>query len=166
MENFIASLASTILGGITLTILFFTFKEKIFPPPNVSGFWTLTTTTTKSDYNPYKGLVIKYDSILWREGLLVKGSIEKKYERSQKGETEHQGKNRRRGYVEGYIEKNYLKNDSLVLHVTLNDFGRESTYFFKFYFKNPSLAQGVFHSMTAAQSGHAELAKDKTESTK
>lgn len=161
MDNFIASLASTILGGITLTILFFAFKEKIFPPPNISGFWILTTTTDKSDYAPYKGLVIKYESILWREGLLVKGTIEKKYERSKKGEIAHQGNNRRRGYVEGYIEKNYLKKDSLVLHVTLNDFGRESTYFFKFDFKSKNLAQGMFHSMVASQSGYTELAKPK-----
>lgn len=159
MTNFITSTFATIAGGIGLTFLFFITKEKIFPKIDVSDHWELTTKTHKTERNPYKNMVIKYDLILWQENNVIRGVSEKYYELSQQGSKTYYEKNRKRGKIHGYIEKKYFSKDNIVLNMCLADFGRESDYLFKLKAINKNLAQGDFYSMVAQQYGHVELVR-------
>jgi len=127
--NFLNSLLSTIIGGGFLTFLFFWLREKVFPLPDITGRWYFEMLTENSAYNPYKGMVLRYVAMLWREGGRIEGTVEKFYEDSSTGKRPFVGKDRTRGRVEGYIQKNYFTRDRIVLHVVEDGHGRESTIF-------------------------------------
>jgi hypothetical protein len=40
-DTFLADIIATLVGGITLTFIFFLAREKLFPLPNIDGKWYL-----------------------------------------------------------------------------------------------------------------------------
>lgn len=153
MSGFWVDVASTVVGGGLLALLFFFAKEKLFPLPDVTGRWYFQMNTEETAFNPYKGMVLRYVAMLWREGHRIEGTVEKIYERSSTGEREYVGENRTRGKVSGYIEKNYLGADKLYLHVVEDGHGRESTNFYEVRSFSDSTMSGTFISMVADQAG-------------
>lgn len=151
--NFLYSILATVTGGGILTLLFFWLREVIFPLPDVTGRWYFEMHTVNSAYNPYKGMVLRYVAMLWREGSRIEGTVEKVYENSSTGEREYEGKNRTRGLVVGYIEKKYFSKDRVVLHVTEGGHGRESTNFYELTLSSKEKMTGCFSSMVAKQDG-------------
>jgi hypothetical protein len=152
-DSFWANIIATIVGGISLTFLFFYAREKLFPIPDIIGKWHLEMVTVNTDYNPYSDMVLRYVIMIWREGNNIKGSAEKIYEHSSTGEREFVGKNRTRAILEGYIEKNYLGKDRVFLHSVENGHGRESTNFYDLIITSDSNMIGAFNSMVANQDG-------------
>lgn len=152
-ESFLSDLLATLLGGVILAILFFWFREKIFPLPEVTGRWYFEMHTTNTAYDPYKDMVLRYIAMLWCEGHRIEGTAEKIYENSSTGEREYVGKHRTRSRVEGYIEKNYLGKDRLFLHLVEDGHGRESTNFFELEVGAKGTMSGSFSSMVANQDG-------------
>ncbi|MCK2184101.1 hypothetical protein [Halomonas getboli] len=151
--NFLCSVLATVIGGGILTFLFFWLREMVFPLPNVTGRWYFEIHTVNSAYNPYKGMVLRYVAMLWREGNRIEGTVEKVYENSSTGEREYEGENRTRGLVVGYIEKKFFSKDRIVLHVVENGHGRESTNFYELKFSSKEGMTGCFNSMVAKQDG-------------
>jgi len=151
--SFASNVAATVIGGILLSVLFFWAKERLFPIPLITGKWFFEMKTTKTSYNPYKDMILRYEAFLWREGSRIEGSVEKIYENSSKGERKYVGPNRTRGSVSGYVEKNYLGKDLIYLHVVEAGHGRESTNFYKLSDLNKNEMVGTFQSMVANQSG-------------
>jgi len=152
-NSFWPDVAATVLGGMLLALLFFWAKEKLFRLPSITGRWYFEMNTEKTAYNPYKGMVLRYVAMLWREGYRVEGTVEKIYERSSTGERSFVGENRTRGTVSGYIEKNYFGRDRLFLHVIEDGHGRESSNFYELIAFNDSTMSGTFSSMVADQTG-------------
>ena len=152
-DSFWADIVATLVGGVALTFLFFFAREKLFPVPKITGRWYLEMITVNTAYNPYKNMVLRYVLMIWREGNIIKGSAEKKYENSSTGEREFVGDNRTRSVIEGYIEKNYLGKDRVYLHSVENGHGRESTNFYELIVKSDLEMIGVFNSMVANQDG-------------
>lgn len=162
MDSLWANVSATVIGGCILTFLFFLIREKISPLPNINGMWHLKNITANSVYNPYKGMTLGYTAILWCEGNRVSGTTEKVYENSVNGEREFVGKNRCRGVVDGYIQKNYLSKDRIVLHVVEEGFGRESTYSYELKVHNKTnTLEGVFSTMVADQDGYTTWSREK-----
>lgn len=159
--NFLYSLLATIVGGAVLAFLFFWFREKCFPPPKVTGRWFFEMHTINSAYNPYKGMVLRYMAILWREGNQIKGTVEKIYENSSTGKRNYVGKNRTRGVVEGFVQKNYFSKDRVVLHVVEDGHGRESTNFYNLIIKSENEMEGRFSSMVANQDGEVKWQRNE-----
>lgn len=91
--------------------------------------------------------------MLWREGNRIEGTVEKIYENSSTGEREYEAKNRTRGVVEGFVQKNYFSKDRIVLHVVEDGHGRESTNFYDLIFNSNDEMAGSFSSMVANQDG-------------
>jgi hypothetical protein len=151
--DFTLNILSTVIGGILLALLFFWLREKVFPIPDISGRWYLQMKTVNTSYNPYNNMTLRYVVMLWREGNSVQGTVEKIYENSSTGERDYIGENRTRGVANGYLEKNYLINDRLFLHVIENGHGRESTNFYDSIVFSSSKMNGVFNSMVANQDG-------------
>lgn len=160
-ETFWSDVAATILGGSILTLLFFWFKEKIFPLPEVTGRWYFEMHTVNVTYKPYENMILRYVAMLWREGNIIKGTVEKIHENSSTGEREFIGKNRTRGEVEGYIEKNYFTKDRLFLHVIEDGHGRESTHFYELIIQSDEVMSGTFNSMVADQDGTVSWQRNK-----
>lgn len=152
-DSFWVDVIATLIGGICLTLLFFVAREKLFPVPEITGRWYIEMVTVNTAYNPFKGMVLRYVVMIWREGNVLKGSAEKIYEDSSTGERDFVGKNRTRATIEGYIEKKYLGKDKIYLHSIENGHGRESTNFYDLLVKSESEMIGAFNSMVANQDG-------------
>jgi hypothetical protein len=151
--NLLYSTLATILGGGILTLIFFLLREKAFPVPRISGMWFFEMKTIKSDFNPYKDMILHYVAILCIEGNKIEGTVEKIYEKSSTGERSYDGKNRTRGIVNGFIEKNYFSKDRALLHIIEDGHGRESTHFYEVIIRSNSEMDGTFNSMVAHQDG-------------
>lgn len=159
--NFLYSLFATVIGGGILAFLFFWVREKVFPLPQVTGRWFFEMHTVNSAYNPYKGMILRYIAILWREGNRIEGTVEKIYENSSTGEREYEGKNRTRGVVQGYVQKNYFSKDRVVLHVVEDGHGRESTNFYDLIVISDDEMAGSFSSMVANQDGEVKWQRNE-----
>ncbi len=159
-DSFLADILATVIGGMLLTLLFFIAKEKLFSIADVNGVWYLEMETINTAYNPYKGMILGYIIIIWREGNSIKGTAEKIYENSSTGNRTYEGKNRTRGIIEGFVEKKYLGKDRIFLHVVENGHGRESTNFYDFIVKSNALMFGKFNSMVANQDGIVRLQRE------
>lgn len=152
-DTFWSDLIGTISGGIVLAALFFLFRERVFPLPNVSGRWYFEMRTLNTSYRPYENMVLRYMAMIWREGTRIEGTVEKIFENSSTGERDFVGTNRTRGKVDGYIEKNYFGKDRVFLHVVEDGHGRESTHFYELIADANEAMTGSFSSMVANQAG-------------
>ncbi len=159
-DAFIPSIIATVVGGVTLALLFFWARERLFPIPDVTGRWYLEMQTVNTSYNPYKGMILRYVVMLWREGNRIQGTVEKIYENSSNGEREFVGENRTRGVLEGYLEKNYLIKDRLFIHVIEDGHGRESTNVHDLIIRSDREMDGAFNSMVANQDGESTWQRD------
>ena len=152
-EVILMNTLSTVSGGVILAFLFFLTKECVFPRPEISGNWTFEIKTIKTEYKPYKGMVLRYVAMLWCEGPNVFGTTEKVYENSSTGIRNYTGSDRARGQINGFIEKRYFSKDRVILHIIEDGHGRESTHFYNLIVEKPDLMSGTFTSMVADSEG-------------
>lgn len=159
-SSFLSDVISTVVGGVLIALLFFWAKERLLPLPEITGRWHFEMRTEKTAYAPYAGMVLRYVAMLWREGHTIAGTVEKLYENSSTGERSFVGKNRTRGIVNGYVEKNYLAPDRIFLHVIEDGHGRESTNIYDVIVQSDGGMIGSFHSMVADQDGTVKWQRD------
>jgi hypothetical protein len=152
-DGFLSRVASTVVGGAILTFLFFLAKEKVFPLPTIRGRWYFETVVAETSYEPFSGMVLRYIAMIWQEGPVIRGTIEKFYERSSTGEREYVGKNRTRGIIEGFVHKYYFSKDELHMHIVEGGEARPSTVFFRLTCDTASELSGEFYSTAADQAG-------------
>ena len=144
---------STVVGGLILALVFFLMKEKLCPLPDVVGRWYFEMRTENTSYQPYQDMVLSYVAMIWREGHVVHGTVEKIKEESSVGEQEYIGENRIRGNVHGYIDKNYLGKDRVFLQIIEAGERRDSTCFHELTFGSKGRMVGIFASTVAEQDG-------------
>lgn len=156
MSAFLANLVATVLGGSILAFIFFFLKEKVFPLPDIAGTWFFEVITSETAYKPYENMKLRYIAIIWREGAKLHGTVEKIHENSSTGERDYIGKNRARGILNGYIQKNYFSKDQLFIHVAEVGEKRESTNFYRLRVLSDSAMQGTYASMVANQKGQVK----------
>ena len=152
-QSFFSDLASTILGGTILTLMFFLAKEKWFPTPHITGRWYFEQSTELTKYKPFEKMTLQFVAMIYFNGNRVEGTFEKIYENSSTGEREYNEKDRTRGMISGYIEKNYIKKDQVYLHLVENGHGRESSAVQELTYQRRSTMSGTFTSMVAEQAG-------------
>jgi hypothetical protein len=155
-DSFLSDTVATVLGGTVLTFLFFIAKEKLFPLPDLAGRWYFETSVLETAYKPFEGMVLRYVAMVWQDGPIVQGTVEKIHEKSSTGEREYEGKNRTRGVLSGHIQKLYFSKDRIRIHLVEDGFGRESTIIFDLSSDNDSAMAGSFQSMVADQRGRVE----------
>lgn len=147
------NLISTVLGGLILTLILFWIKEKLRPLPEITGHWYFKIHTKDTSFQPFSDMELTYEAMIWTEGHVVHGTAEKIYEKSSTGEQEYIGERRVRATIRGYIEKNYLGQHRLFLHVVEAGEMRESTCFHQLEFAPNDCMVGTFTSTVAKQSG-------------
>lgn len=159
--NFLYSLLATFVGGGVLALFLFWLKENVFHLPRIAGRWYFQMHTVNTAYNPYKGMILGYIAMLSCEGNRIEGTVEKIYENSSTGERNYEEKNRTRGRITGFVEKNYFSKDRISLHVIEDGHGRESTHFYELVVKSDKDMVGSFTSMVASQDGEVRWRRDK-----
>lgn len=155
------NVVSTLIGGSLLALFFFWLKERVFNSPELFGKWYFEMETKNTDYKPYENMKLRYIAILYKEGDKVLGSVEKIYENSSTGERVYTGKERSRGYIEGFYQKNYLTKDKLFLHVNETGKERESTNYFELIRVDDLTFTGAFSSFVANQDGLTKWQREK-----
>lgn len=153
LEPLLLGVISTVAGGLVLALFLLLIKEKLCPLPDIVGRWHFEMQTENTSYTPYQTMLLRYVAVLWREGPVVHGTIEKVHEKSTKGERDYIGKNRTRGDVHGYIDKNYLGKDRVFLHIIEAGASRDSTCFHALTFRSKGRMVGTFASTIAEQDG-------------
>ena len=154
------NLISAVTGGVILALLFFIMKEKILPLPEIVGRWHFELHTENTAYAPYQGMRLRYVAMLWREGHVVHGTVEKIHEKSSTAEKDYVGPDRTRGEIRGYIEKNYLGRDRLFLHIVESGTTRKSTFFHELSLRSRRCMDGRFASTIADQDGSVSWHRD------
>ena len=156
-NSFLSDTVSTVVGGTILAVLFFVVQEKCFALPVLSGRWYFQTETLDTAYNPFKGMTLRFVCMIWQEGPVIHGTFEKIHEKSSTGERDYVGTNRKRGNLEGYVDKFYFSKDRIQVHMVEEGFGRESTTFVELVVETKSELSGSFHSMVADQNGRVRF---------
>lgn len=163
VETIAINLISAVIGGLILALLFFLMKEKIYPLPEIVGRWYFEMHTENTAYGPYRGMTLRYVAILWREGHVVRGTVEKIHEESSTGDRNYVGSDRTRGEISGYIEKNYLGKDRLFLHIVEDSTERESTCFHELTLTSRHSMDGRFASTIADQDGSVSWQRESSQ---
>jgi len=144
---------TSIISGLLLTLIFFFFKEKIFPLPNIDGSWVFKTKTLKSEYNPFKDMELTYLVLMWREGGSIYASAEKIAEDSTSFKGSFIGANRTQANIKGSIQKNIFSKDMLILHIDESGQKRQSSTIHKLKIVNNNKMEGHFLSTISNQEG-------------
>lgn len=153
-SSFWSDVVATITGGVALAFLFFLLREKVFGFKDLDGSWVYEQTTHTSEYNPYKGMTVRFLVLLGRDGNRIYGSAEKVYEKASDGkDREYVGKNRTRAEISGHIEKRYFSRDRISIHIVENGEQRRSSTFQLLECKDGNLLEGRFSSTISNQIG-------------
>jgi hypothetical protein len=165
--------AAAFLGGLALTAALFWLGERLYPISRVNGRWYLQTLTEDTASNAFRGMLLKREAIIWQEGPVIRGSIEKIYEASSTGRRQYVGKNRATGELSGYVDRFVFSPSRVRVHMTEKSEERTSTAYFdlvcerKSFWKRLSKSashfgedghaqetmQGIFQSMAGSSSG-------------
>lgn len=158
------SIVSSVLSGLLLAFIFFWTREKWVPLPDIAGHWTVEMHTITSDYDNYRGIKVEYEAILWQDGTVVRGTIEKTRETSRSDSTKtYIGEERARGNVEGAIQKLYFSKDRVNIHIMEEGELRDFTHFHDLtVFKTDSIA-GSFFSTAADSEGKSTWIRSITD---
>lgn len=162
-NGFYGSFLAAMLGAI---ILFF-IKEFFNPSKKINGEFYVLLATKESSWNPYKGMVVERQIILFSDGHEVKGSCEKTREKAKgKGIHEYRAADRVRGEVNGFIERNYMRSSRLHLHIVEdNPESRKSTSYatanLGWGFFKLNAYEGTFYSTAGDSAGTVKICKEK-----
>lgn len=152
----IGNIVATVAGGLLLALIFFSLKEHFFSIPKLNGNWLFEIVTHKSDFSPYKDMLLRYYVLLWQEGNQIKGTGEKIYEKTKAYEPkEYVGKDRSRIEISGYLTKRYFSKDLIVIHYGEENEERKSSTIHNLIFKDINKMDGYFVSTIANQQGKA-----------
>ena len=167
MENplleFWIQIASTIIGGIILTFLFFYLKEFVFTLPIMNGLWTFEATTMSTSYNPYKQMKVTYLVLLIQEGNSLSGTGEKIKEIAGGKEHEYPAEKRIHIEIKGQITKHYLTKDQIIFHITESGLKRKSSTVHSTSLMNKDRLEGAFVSTIATSIGDVIWSKGNKE---
>ncbi|MDF3123694.1 hypothetical protein [Rheinheimera sp. 1928-s] len=115
--TFLPDILAGLISGAGLTYAFFLLREKVFKPLDIDGSWTYDQTTMSTEFKPYEGMVLRYLVLVARTGNTIYGSAEKIYEKNQNEEKPYNGKQRTQVKITGHIERNYLGQDKICIHI-------------------------------------------------
>lgn len=149
----LSNIGQSLISGVVLAILFFVAREIWFPLPSIAGRWTVEMHTTKTAYRPYENMRVQYVAILWREGSIVKGTVEKTSEVTSAGTTTYTAEQRTRGEVEGYIHKLYFSKDRIAVNVIEQGELRQFTHYHDLVVERQDSMAGTFIATSADSEG-------------
>jgi hypothetical protein len=112
----LANALGTVIGGLFLTVLYFALAQKLLRLPRLTGTWVLESAVSQTNYNPFRGMVLRYKILLLQDGTKLHGTAEKVYEKSDKVRV-FTGVNRTTATLDGALQKAYVGRSTIILHV-------------------------------------------------
>lgn len=159
LSNLLSGVLATVIGGVILSLAFFWWSDNMHQVPDLNGRWRFELTTSDTAYSKYEGLRVYYEALLRQEGLLVRGSGEIVFEdfecEPDEPSRSYAGAERRVVEIKGYIENNFWKRDSLVLHYWEEGGQRRSSTVHRLERFDDNHMAGRFASTAAKASGCA-----------
>jgi hypothetical protein len=152
----ILSIISSALGGLLLLYIVYIIGNYIFVNPKINGSWVFEIETKQTDYNPYQDMMLRYTVVLIQEGLQLKGSGEKVFEKNKVKEIEYIGKDRSIIEVSGIINKNFFSKSNVEIHYKETNEVRESSSIHNVNIQDLNSMSGSFVSTIANQQGKAK----------
>lgn len=156
MCEFIINIASTILGGILLTLILFLLNEYVFRKKNFTGEWDVELTTHQTDYKKYQHMKLYYRVHLLQKGNELTGSGEKLKEILSDGK-EMTYSEKSTVAINGYYERKYLGKSRIYLSLIEKGAKREYRTFYVLEISNNSKLIGKFSSTAANSKGEVTL---------
>jgi hypothetical protein len=150
------NIISSALGGLLLLYIVYIIGKYIFVNPKINGSWVFEIETKQTDYNPYQNMMLRYTVVLIQEGLQLKGSGEKIFEKNKVEEIEYIGKNRSIIEVSGIINKNLFSKSNVEIHYKEKNEVRESSSIHNVNIQDFNSMSGSFVSTIANQQGKAK----------
>ena len=127
VKAFVVATTHSVAAGLILALLFFSWREIVFPVPTVGGPWYCLTKTETTDTQPYRKLEVGWRVILSQNDRGIAGSSEKVWTLYQ---GYFSGIEIDRGDVVGFLQYNYLATTRLSLHHDIaSQITRNSTLF-------------------------------------
>ena len=154
----ISSNYGSITAALLVAFALFLIKELSNRGSQYSGKYHIKTITNTSIEPRHHNLEMFFTFIICSDGYEISGTCEKTGEKNADGEEIiYRGKNRKRGIVTGHIERNYIFNSVMHLHITEKGKDREFSTYMSIKFKRiswpNSLFKGVFSSTAADSQG-------------
>lgn len=160
-SSLVHSVCSNFLTGVALSFLALLSSDVLFSLPKLSGFWEVEVTVEQTNYAPFEGLKLRYDVALVQQLAELQGTGEKDSEKpaGQSGWTSYSGAGRTRVEVMGYIQRQFLSRDDVILHFRENGLRRETTTFMELSMTGDGVLIGTFSSTAAGSSGSVGWAR-------
>ena len=158
----LSNIAQSVVSGILLALLFFFAREQWFPLPSIAGRWTVEMHTTATSYRPYEGMRVQYVAILWREGPILKGTIEKISETTAAGTETYTAEERTRGEIEGVIHKLYFSKDRITVNIIEQGEIRQFTHYHDLTVQRKDSLTGAFIATAADSEGDVTWRRSPT----
>lgn len=155
------SIIGTVLGGLFLSLIYFSLYEFFYRIPNLSGTWNFIEHTNNSAYKPYLNMQVTYLSIIWNEGTNIYGSGERIEEiTTTDGLHKYPAKERINIEIQGNIKKRYFWNDEITIHYFENGIERKSSTIHRMELKSKILIEGNFFKTAANATGKITWKKE------
>jgi hypothetical protein len=158
LTNFWPNFFGTVIGGFTLSVAFFVFKEWVFSLPTVTGIWECELITSTTEYRPYDGMRLWYRISLLQSDTHITGVGELRRECSASGSLTYEGVGRRKVDVSGTVSKRILRPD--VIQMTWIEHGQVRVFSSVFLLKvsgskTSGNLWGTFASTSAESRGNS-----------
>ena len=154
-----AQTIGTIVGGIILSLMFFTFNDFIHKPPNISGQWYFVNETTDTSYSKFKTLKVYYKVMLIQQNNLISGHGEKIQDELNGNVTEYSGKGKIQIQISGNLKHNFISKDKLTIYYSEEGGIRKSSTFHNLIRFSDKKMNGGFSSTIANSSGKTSYAR-------
>jgi hypothetical protein len=137
--------------------------EWLFPKPNLTGDWVVTTVTKTSGYMPFIDVTEEFKFEILQKGNDIIGSGEKIKEIHKDGTTiTFNPEKRVRLEVSGYLERNYSKGSKVNLNLIEHGERATSTNTFFLTFIDNEHLEGTYLSTVSNCKGTVQLNKTST----
>jgi len=163
-------LVQTLVGTFSVGFVFFVANDYFFKTPNLNGRWDFTTKPTFARSQTIEIMQLSYTVLLYQEGEKIKGVGEKtravipagnKYNRRPLDEKYDVGTPARvRIEIEGYIDKNYLSADRLILQYNEQGTKRLTSTFHTLLIEDDKTMSGGFKSTISDSEGEVSWVRN------
>lgn len=131
-NNLLYSLIANALSALSIGLIFFLLKEKLFSPPNLNGRFYLKLNVLETSYRPYREMELQFQLHISSGNKIVIGGGEKIYEKSPHSTNGDQvihfkGKYKTPIEIKGNIETKIFGPDKIYLFFKIFDTSRPST---------------------------------------
>jgi hypothetical protein len=149
-------ISTSILGLVAIAAV-----DYFYSTPRLDGFWEVEATIEESSLKRYEGLKIVSQIAVTQENLVLSGSGDKLKEKTV-GQDDWfflDGKSRGQIKLNGYIEKNLLSKNEVIISTLEEGAVRTTTAFQSLKINNSQSMSGSFQSTAANSRGSVKWTK-------